>query len=55
MARPLNRRGDLQAVREGVGTRLRTLLSDLLHEPLPDHMADSLKQLDQPSEKLSER
>jgi hypothetical protein len=41
---------DLKAVRTGIGAALRTLHSDVLHEPLPDRIAELLRQLDQPPE-----
>jgi hypothetical protein len=41
---------DLKTVRTGIGAELRTLHSDVLHEEVPDRMAELLKQLDQPTE-----
>jgi hypothetical protein len=38
---------DLRAVRRGVGAALRTLYSDILHEEVPDRIAELLRQLDQ--------
>jgi hypothetical protein len=38
---------DLKAVRTAIGTELRKLPSDLLHEEVPDRMAELIKQLDQ--------
>jgi hypothetical protein len=54
MVRP-NASAALKAVRTGIGTALRTLLSDVLNEPIPDEMAELLKQLDQPTTKPPER
>ena len=36
-----------EAVRTAIGTALRSLHSDVLHEPLPDRIAELLRQLDQ--------
>jgi hypothetical protein len=41
---------DLNAVRTAIGTELRSLCSDVLHEKIPDGMAKLIKQLDQPME-----
>ena len=41
---------DLEATRTAIGAALRTLYRDLLREPIPDRMADLLRQLDQPTE-----
>jgi aminoglycoside phosphotransferase len=41
---------DLKAVLTAIGAELRTLHSDVLSEPIPDRMAELLKQLDQPME-----
>jgi hypothetical protein len=38
---------DFEAVRAAIGTALRSLHSDVLLEPLPDRMAELLRQLDQ--------
>jgi len=38
---------DFEAVRAAIGTVLRSLHSDVLLEPLPDRMAELLRQLDQ--------
>jgi len=38
---------DLRAVRRGVGAALRTLYSGVLHEEVPDRIAELLRQLDQ--------
>jgi Anti-sigma factor NepR len=39
--------GDSAAVRAGVATALRRIHSGVLHEELPDRIAELLKQLDQ--------
>jgi len=41
---------DFEAVRTAIGTALRSLHSNVLNEPLPDRIAELLRQLDQPSE-----
>jgi len=38
---------DFEAVRAAIGTALRSLHSDVLLAPLPDRMAELLRQLDQ--------
>jgi hypothetical protein len=38
---------DFEAVRTAVGTALRSLHSNVLREPLPDRIAELLRQLDQ--------
>jgi hypothetical protein len=37
----------LKAVRTGIGAALRTLHSEVLHEEVPDRIAELLRQLDQ--------
>jgi Anti-sigma factor NepR len=46
---------DLKAVRTGIVAALRTLHSDVLREEVPDRIAELLRQLDQPTEKLAPR
>jgi hypothetical protein len=41
---------DFEAVRTAIGTALRSLHSNVLNEPLPDRIAELLRQLDRPSE-----
>jgi hypothetical protein len=41
---------DLNAVLTGIGAELRRLYSDVLHQELPDRMAELLKQLEQLTE-----
>ena len=41
---------NFEAVRAAIGTALRSLHSDVLREPLPDRIAELLRQLDQPTE-----
>jgi hypothetical protein len=53
MAGRSNAGADLKAVRTGIGAAPQTLLSDVLREPIPDRMAELLKQLDQPSSQRS--
>jgi len=38
---------DFEAVRTSIGTALRSLHSNVLNEPLPDRIAELLRQLDQ--------
>jgi hypothetical protein len=38
---------DFEAVRTAIGTTLRSLHSNVLLEPLPDRMAELLRQLDE--------
>ena len=38
---------DFQVVRTAIGAALRSLHSDVLHEPLPDRIAELIRQLDQ--------
>jgi hypothetical protein len=38
---------DFEAVRTAIGNELRSLHSDVLHEPLPDRIAELLSQLHQ--------
>jgi hypothetical protein len=39
---------NLKAVRTGIGTALRTLHSDVVHEEVPDRIAELLRRLDEP-------
>jgi len=39
---------DFEVVRTAIGAALRTHYSEILREPIPDRMAELLKQLDQP-------
>jgi hypothetical protein len=48
MARRHSSRSHFETVRTAIGAELRRLYSDVLHEPIPDGMADLLKQLDKP-------
>jgi hypothetical protein len=41
---------DLKAVLTAIGAELRQLHSDVLHEPLPDRIAELVRQLDQDTE-----
>jgi hypothetical protein len=47
MGRRLRAGSDFAAVRTAIGTALRSLHSNVLVEPLPDMMAELLRQLDQ--------
>jgi len=46
---------DLKAVCTGIGAALRTLHSDVLHEEIPDKIADLLRQLDQRLKQLDQQ
>jgi hypothetical protein len=47
MGRRPRARSHLDSVRAGIGSVLRSLHSDLLREPLPDRIAELLRQLDE--------
>jgi hypothetical protein len=44
------RRLDLSASRTGIGRALRAIHSDVMNEPLPDRLAELLRQLDERTE-----
>ena len=46
---------DFEAVRTAIGNELRSLHSDVLHEPLPDRIAELLRQLDQQLRQLDQQ
>jgi Anti-sigma factor NepR len=50
MARRPSRRLASEAVRTGIAAELKRLYSNVLQEPIPDRMAELLRQLDQPPE-----
>jgi hypothetical protein len=50
MARRPNTRFAFEAVRTAIGAELRRLFSNALREPIPEEMAELLRQLDQPPE-----
>jgi hypothetical protein len=54
MERDLSR-ADLMAVRRGIGAALRTLYSDVLHEEIPDRIAELLSKLDQQLRQLDRK
>jgi len=45
---------DFEAVRTAIGTALRSLHSNVLREPLPDRIAELLRQLDQQLRQLDQ-
>ncbi len=45
---------DFEAVRTAIGTALRSLHSDVLREPLPERIAELLRQLDQQLRQLDQ-
>jgi len=47
MTRRLRARSPFDSVRAGIASALRSLHSDVLHEPLPDWIAELLRQLDE--------
>jgi hypothetical protein len=49
MARRPNARSAFEAVRTAIGAELRRLHSNVLREPIPDRMAELLRQLDRPT------
>ncbi len=54
-ARPrMNCRGLFDSVRAGIGSALRSLHSDVLREPLPDGIAELLRQLDEQLRQLDQ-
>jgi Anti-sigma factor NepR len=54
-ARPrMNCRGLFDSVRAGIGIALRSLHSDMLHEPLSDRIAELLRQLDEQLRQLDQ-
>jgi len=48
MARRPEARLAFEAVRTAIAAELKRLHSNVLHEPIPDRMAELLRQLDQP-------
>jgi Anti-sigma factor NepR len=46
---------DFDAVRTAIGTALRSLHSNVLLEPLPDRIAELLRQLDQQLRQLNQQ
>ena len=46
---------DFEAVRTAIGTALRSLHSNVLEEPLPDRIAELLRQLDQQQNQLDQQ
>ncbi len=48
MARRPDSSADLKAILTGIGTALRTHLSEVLREPIPDRMTELLNELDKP-------
>jgi hypothetical protein len=48
MARRPNARLAFEVVRAAVGAELKRLFSEILQEPIPEEMAELLRQLDQP-------
>jgi hypothetical protein len=47
MGRQRSARSHFDLVRSGIGSALRSLHSDVLREPLPDRIAELLRQLDE--------
>jgi Anti-sigma factor NepR len=55
MRRRPRARSHFDAVRAGIGAALRSLYSDVLNEPLPDKIAELLRQLDQQLGRLAQQ
>ena len=54
MGRRARARSHLDSVRAGIGSALRSLNSDVLREPLPDRIAELLRQLDEQLRQLDQ-
>jgi hypothetical protein len=54
MARRHSVGSDFEAVRTAIGTALRSFYSNVLHEPLPDRIAELLRQLDHQMSQLDQ-
>jgi len=54
MGRRPRARSSFDSVRAGIGSGLRSLHSDLLREPLPDRIAELLRQLDEQLRQLDQ-
>jgi hypothetical protein len=54
MGRQPRARSHFDWVRSGIGSALRSLHSDVLREPLPDRIAELLRQLDEQLRRLDQ-
>ena len=54
MGRRPSARSPFDSVRAGIGSALRSLHSDVLREPLPDRIAELLRQLDEQISQLDQ-
>jgi hypothetical protein len=54
MGRRLRARSQFDSVRAGIGSALRLLHSDVLREPLPERIAELLRQLDEQLRQLDQ-
>jgi len=54
MGRRPRARSRFDSVRAGIGSALRSLHSDVLREPLPDRIAELLRQLDEQLRRLDQ-
>jgi hypothetical protein len=54
MQRRPRARSHFDSVRTGIGSALRSLHSDMLREPLPDRIAELLRQLDEQLRQLDQ-
>jgi Anti-sigma factor NepR len=54
MGRRFRPRSPFDSVRAGIGSALQSLHSDVLREPLPDRIAELLRQLDEQLRKLDQ-
>jgi hypothetical protein len=53
MGRRPRLRSHFDSVRAGIGSALRSIYSDVLDEPLPEKIADLVRQLDQQLSRLA--
>jgi hypothetical protein len=55
MGRRPRPRSHFDSVRAGIGSTLRSIYSDVLDEPLPEKIADLVRQLDQQLSRLAQQ
>jgi Anti-sigma factor NepR len=55
MGRRPRLRSHFDSVRAGIGSALRSIYSDVLDEPLPEKIADLVRQLDQQLSRLAQQ
>ncbi len=54
MGRRPRARSNFDSVRAGIGSALQSIHSDMLREPLPDRIAELLRQLDEQLRQLNQ-